>query len=61
MKRTYEKPVVRVVALRHRQQMLAGSDGFKGEIPGYTKSSSGFSQDEGQSSSSRGGFIEDEE
>ena len=42
MKIHYEKPVVRVVALQHQQPLL----GVSGEIPGYSKSGSGFSQDE---------------
>ena len=41
MKKTYTKPTARVVALHARQQMLTVS----GEISGYSKSASGFSQD----------------
>ena len=46
MKKTYITPTVRVVALHARQQLLTVS----GEISGYGKSGSGFSQDEGDSS-----------
>ena len=42
MKKAYTKPTERVVALHARQQLLTVS----GEIPGYSKSSGGFSQDE---------------
>lgn len=42
MKKAYTKPTARVVALHARQQLLTVS----GEIPGYSKSSGGFSQDE---------------
>lgn len=42
MKKAYTKPTARVVALPARQQLLTVS----GEIPGYSKSGSGFSQDE---------------
>ena len=42
MKKAYTKPAARVVALHARQQLLTGS----GEISGYSKSGSGFSQDE---------------
>ena len=42
MKKTYTKPTARVVALHARQQMLTVS----GEISGYSKSASGFSQDD---------------
>ena len=45
MKRHYERPSMRVVALHARQQLLTVS----GEISGYGKSGSGFSQDEGGS------------
>ncbi len=41
MKKAYTKPTARVVAL-HAQQMLTVS----GEISGYGKSGSGFSQDD---------------
>lgn len=47
MKKAYTKPTARVVALHARQQLLTVS----GEISGYGKSGSGFSQDEGGSSS----------
>ena len=47
MKKAYTKPTVRVVALHARQQLLTVS----GEISGYGKSGSGFSQDEGGSGS----------
>lgn len=40
--KTYMKPTVTVVALCGRQQMLTVS----GEISGYGKSASGFSQDD---------------
>ncbi len=43
MKKAYTKPTARVVALHARQQLLTMS----GEISGYSKSESGFSQDEG--------------
>ena len=46
MKKTYTKPTATVVALHARQQLLTVS----GEISGYGKSGSGFSQDEGGSS-----------
>ena len=46
MKKTYMTPAARVVALHARQQLLTVS----GEISGYSKSGSGFSQDEGGSS-----------
>ena len=42
MKKAYTKPTARVVALHARQQLLTVS----GEIPGYGKSSGGFSQDD---------------
>ena len=45
-KRQYKKPMMRVIALQQRQQLLTVS----GEISGYGKSGSGFSQDEGGSS-----------
>ena len=45
-KRQYERPAMRVVALQQRQQLLTVS----GEISGYSKSGSGFSQDESDSS-----------
>ena len=45
MKKTYTKPALTVVALHARQQLLTVS----GEISGYSKSGSGFSQDEGGS------------
>ena len=41
-KRQYERPAMRVVALQQRHHLL----GMSGEISGYQKSSSGFSQDE---------------
>ena len=41
-KRQYERPAMRVVALQQRHHLL----GMSGEIPGYSKSGSGFSQDE---------------
>ena len=46
MKKAYTKPTARMVALPARQQLLTVS----GEISGYQKSSSGFSQDESDSS-----------
>lgn len=42
MKKTYMTPTARVFALHARQQLLTMS----GEISGYSKSGSGFSQDE---------------
>ena len=45
-KRQYEKPATRVIALQQRHHLL----GMSGEISGYQKSSSGFSQDESDSS-----------
>lgn len=45
MKKAYTKPTARVFALHARQQLLTVS----GEISGYGKSESGFSQDEGGS------------
>lgn len=41
-KRQYERPAMRAVALQQRHHLL----GMSGEISGYQKSSSGFSQDE---------------
>ena len=58
MKRQYEKPAMRVVVLLQRQHLLTVS----GEISGYSKSGSGFSQDDGGGSSSanaRSGAIWD--
>jgi hypothetical protein len=46
MKRKYNRPAMRAIALRQQQHLLSGSSGINGEIPGYRKSSSGFSQDE---------------
>ena len=46
MKRHYEKPAMRVVALQQRHHLLQGSRGIKGEISGYSKSGSGFSQND---------------
>ncbi len=46
MKRQYMKPVTRVIVLKQQQLLLTVS----GEISGYSKSGSGFSQDEGGSS-----------
>ena len=46
MKKAYTKPTARMVALHARQQLLTVS----GEISGYSKSGSGFSQDESGSS-----------
>ena len=42
MKKAYTKPTIRVVALQQRHHL----HGMSGEISGYQKSSSGFSQDE---------------
>lgn len=42
MKKAYTKPMMRVIALQQRHHLLTVS----GEISGYQKSSSGFSQDE---------------
>jgi len=41
-KRQYERPAMRVVAHQQRHHLL----GVSGEISGYSKSGSGFSQDE---------------
>lgn len=41
-KRQYEKPMMRVIVLQQRHHLL----GVSGEIPGYSQSSGGFSQDE---------------
>ena len=41
-KRQYERPAMRVVALQQRHHLLTVS----GEIPGYSKSGSGFEQEE---------------
>ena len=46
MKRKYNRPAMRVIALRQRQHLLSGSNGINGEISGYQKSSGGFSQDD---------------
>ena len=46
MKRTYEKPTTKVIILQESEYLLSGSDGLSGEISGYGKSRSGFSQDE---------------
>ncbi|MBR3473264.1 MAG: hypothetical protein IKH22_11890 [Prevotella sp.] len=45
MRKKYMTPTARVFALHARQQLLTVS----GEISGYSKSGSGFSQDEGGS------------
>ena len=45
MKRKYNRPAVRVIALQQQQHLLAVS----GEISGYSKSSGGFSQDDDSS------------
>ena len=45
-KRQYDKPTMRVVTLQQRHHLL----GMSGEISGYQKLSSGFSQDESDSS-----------
>ena len=45
-KRQYKKPMMRVIALQQRHHLLTVS----GEISGYSKSGSGFSQDESDSS-----------
>ena len=46
MKRKYNRPAIRAIALRQQQQLLSGSSGINGEISGYQKSSGGFSQDD---------------
>ena len=46
MKRTYEKPTTKVIILQEREYLLS----LSGEISGYSKSGSGFSQDESDSS-----------
>ena len=46
MKRKYNRPAIRAIALRQQQHLLSGSNGINGEISGYSKSSSGFSQDD---------------
>ena len=48
-KRQYDKPTMRVVTLQQRHHLL----GMSGEISGYQKSSSGFSQDESDSSNAQ--------
>lgn len=50
MKRTYENPTTKVIILQEREYLLTGSDGLSGEISGYGKAGSGFSQDETQKS-----------
>ena len=50
-KRQYERPAMRVVALQPAMRVVALQQrhhllGMSGEISGYQKSSSGFSQDE---------------
>ena len=44
--RNYEKPTIRVVALRQWHHLLSGSNGMNGEISGYRKSGGGFNQEE---------------
>ena len=47
MKKTYQQPEVRAVALLQQGPLLSGSDGFRGEISGYeTNAGGGFSQEE---------------
>lgn len=46
MNKTYNKPVIKVVTLQQRH-LLSASDGMNGEMSGYRKASSGFSQDGG--------------
>jgi len=46
MKRKYDRPGMRVIALRQQQHLLSGSSGINGEISGYSKSSSGFEQED---------------
>ena len=41
-KRQYDKPTMRVVTFQQRHHLLTVS----GEIPGYSKSGSGFEQEE---------------
>ena len=57
MKKTYTKPAARVVALHARQQLLTVS----GEISGYSKSGSGFSQDEGRSNAPKSRSVWDDD
>ena len=45
MKRAYENPTTKVILLQESEYLLTGSDGLRGEISGYGKSSDGFSQD----------------
>ena len=44
MKRKYNRPAMRVIALQQQQHLLSGSSGINGEISGYSRSSGGFSQ-----------------
>ena len=46
MKRTYEKPTMEVDIIQQQESLLSASDGLRGEISGYRKSSGGFSQDD---------------
>lgn len=45
MCKTYNKPAIKVVTLQQRHHLLNTSNGTKGEISGYSKASSGFSQE----------------
>ena len=40
------KPAVEVTVLQQQQYLLSGSEGLSGEISGYSKSDSGFTQSE---------------
>ena len=46
IKKTYEKPMMEVDILQQQESLLSASDGLRGEISGYRKSSGGFSQDD---------------
>lgn len=46
MKRTYEKPTMEVDILQQQESLLSASEGLRGEISGYRKSSGGFGQDD---------------
>lgn len=46
MKRKYNKPATKVAILQQQEHLLSGSNGLRGEISGYEKSSGGFSQDD---------------
>ena len=46
IKKTYEKPMMEVDILQQQEHLLSASNGLRGEISGYRKSSGGFSQDD---------------